>query len=244
MTKAAILGKMLTWLCTCGHMLDHSSGLVQPHNLCRFGTDPPTQQCSEKGTLCPHCEEARVVATGRQEVDAPSEDSFQDNMLGPILIGSKTNLDCNAHAHNAQIYISWGLWTWHIAFFCQIRKGRPQYSKIKLRTQEEEKLHAQMLKCISLYKYISIARVSFEKVIDFWVGGKFPLGTERATLLRLLSVTALLSDNQRGEKMTGTLSQRPQNTQSCFFYNPEWFFGFRPYLRSLYIRKSQRKVQK
>ena len=86
MTKAAILGKMLTWLCTCGHMLDHSSGLVQPHNLCRFGTDPPpTQQCSEKGTLCPHCEEACVVATGRQEVDAPSEDPFQGNMLGPIL---------------------------------------------------------------------------------------------------------------------------------------------------------------
>ena len=243
MTKAAILGKMLTWLCTCGHMLDHSSGLVQPHNLCRFGTDPPTQQCSEKGTLCPSLWRSLCRCNRKTRSWCSLWRLFPGQHAGAD-IKSQTNLDCNAHAHNAQIYISWGLWTWHIAFFCQIRKGRPQYSKIKLRTQEEEKLHAQMLKCISLYKYISIARVSFEKVIDFWVGGNFPLGTERATLLRLLSVTALLSDNQRGEKMTGTLSQRPQNTQSCFFYNPEWFFGFRPYLRSLYISKSQRKVQK
>ena len=228
--------------CTCGHMLDHSRGL-ECNPTISVDLAPTQPAVLPKRDALPSLRRSSCRCNRKTRSWCSLWRPFPGQHAGAD-IKSQTNLDCNAHAHNAQIYISWGLWTWHIAFFCQIRKGRPQYSKIKLRTQEEEKLHAQMLKCISLYKYISIARVSFEKVIDFWVGGKFPLGTERATLLRLLSVTALLSDNQRGEKMTGTLSQRPQNTQSCFFYNPEWFFGFRPYLRSLYIRKSQRKVQK
>ena len=66
---------MLTRFCTLGHMLDHSSGAI-PQSVKIWHQPATSSRSDKKGRSGPHSEEAFVVATGKQEVDAHAEASF------------------------------------------------------------------------------------------------------------------------------------------------------------------------
>ena len=116
-------------------------------------THPPSS-AQKKGRSAPHCEEACVVATGRQEVDAPSEDSYQGNMLGPILGPKPIWIAMRTLTMLRYIFLG-GFELDILLSFVTLERGDPN---IQRQILELKKKKNYMLKCSNSFHFINTSQ--------------------------------------------------------------------------------------